>query len=99
MNELYRFQFRADIPSKDIEETLFWSVFDTESVFGKSKVRLDASFYFDRVKKVCVIDKGTDVGQHIAQIFTSHITREFGEGAFSVERIDKDENLNRAKER
>src|SRR5687767_6038797 len=97
MNELYRFQLRDDIPSKDIEEKLFWSVFDTESVFGKSKVRLDASFYFDRVKKVCVIDKGTEVGQHIAQIFTSHITREFGEGAFSVERIDRDENLNRAK--
>lgn len=98
MNELYRFQFRVDILLKDIEETLFWSVFDTESVFGKSKVRLDASFYFDRVKKVCVIDKGTDVGQHIAQIFTSHVTREFGEGAFSVERIDRDENLNHAKD-
>lgn len=97
MNELYRFQFRDNIPAKDIEETLFWSVFDTESLFGRPKVRLDASFYFDREKKVCVIDKATEVGQHIAQIFTSHISREFGDDAFKVERIDRDEKLSHEK--
>jgi hypothetical protein len=38
-----------------------------------------------------VIDKGTDVGQHIAQLFTSYITQEFGEDAFRVERLDRSE--------
>jgi hypothetical protein len=87
MNAVYRFQFKETIPAKVIEETLFWAVFNAESVFGKPKVRLDASFLFDREKKVCVIDKTTDVGQHIAQIFTSLVTREFGEDAFKVERL------------
>ncbi|MBI4397482.1 MAG: hypothetical protein HY548_10330 [Elusimicrobia bacterium] len=89
MSEIYRFQFIDKIPSKDIEETLFWSVFNTESVFGKPKVRLDASFYFDREKKVCVIDNATDVGKHIAQLFTSMASLEFGERAFTVERLEK----------
>jgi len=89
MNGVYRFQFKDEVPSKDIEEHLFWAVFNAESVYGKPKVRLDASFLFDRDKKVCVIDKTTEVGQHIAQLFTSLITREFGEEAFRVERLEK----------
>jgi len=91
MNAIYRFEFRDGIPAKEIEETLFWAVFNAESVFGKPRLRLDASFIFDRDKRVCVIDKSTKVGQHIAQIFTSLITREFGEEAFKVERIQPQE--------
>jgi hypothetical protein len=92
MNAVYRFKFKEAIPPKAIEETLFWAVFNAESVFGKPKVRLDASFIFDKGKKICVIDKTTDVGQHIAQIFTSLVTREFGEDAFKVERLPTKEN-------
>lgn len=87
MNGVYRFEFAGKVPSKEIEESLFWAVFNAESVFGKPRVRLDASFLFDREKRVCVIDKATEVGQHIAQVFTSLITREFGEDSFKVERL------------
>ena len=87
IDKVYRFEFQQDVPGKAIEEHLYWSVFNAESVFGKPKVRLDASFYFDQEKKVCVIDKTTEVGRHIAQVFTSLITREFGEESFKVERL------------
>lgn len=87
MDKVYRFEFKQDVPSKAVEEHLFWAVFNAESVFGKPRVRLDASFLFDREKNVCVIDKTTEVGRHIAQVFTSLITREFGEEAFKVERL------------
>lgn len=92
MNAIYRFEFRDGIPAQEIEETLFWAMFNAESVFGKPRLRLDASFIFDRDKRVCVIDKSTEVGQHIAQVFTSLITREFGEDSFKVERIPPREN-------
>ncbi len=94
MEGVYKFRFKENVPSKDVEENLFWAVFNTESIFGKPRVRLDASFIFDRDKKVCVIDKGTEVGQHIAQVFMSLITREFGEQAFKVERLATKEKLN-----
>jgi hypothetical protein len=89
MDAVYRFEFDQDIPIKEIEDTLFWAVLNAESIFGKSKVRLDGSFYFDRSKRICVIDKTTEVGQHIAQIFTSLISRSFGETAFRVNRLRK----------
>ena len=92
MAKTYRFCFQKRISNKAIEENLFWAVFNAESLYGKPKVRLDASFLFDREKKICVIDKTTEIGQHIAQIFTSLVTREFGEDAFKVERMPTKEN-------
>lgn len=88
MSEVYRFSFQHEIPAKEIEEQLYWAVFNTESVYGKPTVRLDGSFLFDEKTKVCVIDKGTDVGRHIAQLFTSYLTSQFGEAAFKVQRIE-----------
>lgn len=89
MSDIYRFIFSERVQSKDIEEHLYWAVFNAESLFGKPRVRLDASFNFDQGTKVCVIDKRTEVGQHIAQLFTSYITQEFGDDAFRIERIDR----------
>ena len=63
MSSVYRFEFKDEIPPKEIEESLFWAVFNAESVFGKPKVRLDASFLFHRDKRVCVIDKGAAFGE------------------------------------
>ncbi len=70
-NGVYKFTFRENIPIKEIEECLFWSGFNTESIFGKARFRLDGSFHFDRPRKFVVIDKSTDVGRHLAQIFIS----------------------------
>lgn len=97
MSEIYRFTFRNDVSAERIEEQLYWAVFNTESVFGKSNVRLDGSFLFDEKEKVCVIDKTTEVGRHIAQLFISYLTTQFGEDALKVERIDRDENLSHGK--
>ncbi|MCG3204358.1 MAG: hypothetical protein KCHDKBKB_01073 [Elusimicrobia bacterium] len=89
MDAVYRFEFRPEISPKEIEENLYWAVLNAESIFGKAKVRLDASFYFDKAEKVCIIDKTTEVGQHIAQIFTSCVARAFGDTAFKVVRLRK----------
>ncbi|MCG3204974.1 MAG: hypothetical protein KCHDKBKB_01691 [Elusimicrobia bacterium] len=86
-NGVYKFTFLENIPIKEIEECLFWSGFNTESIFGKARFRLDGSFHLDRPRKFVVIDKSTDVGKHLAQIFTSVISREFGEESFRVERL------------
>ena len=89
MDGAYRFQFKDDVLAREIEDALFWAVFNAESVFGKAKVRLDASFYLDRRKKVCVIQRGTEVGEHIAKLLTSLAGKKFGEEAFKVERVDE----------
>ena len=92
MDGVYRFHFKDKIDARDIEERLCWAVFNAESLFGKPRVRLDVSLYFDQDKKSCVIDKSTDVGRHIAQVFTSLVCREFGEESFTVERLPSKAN-------
>ncbi len=89
MKPCYRFRFNASLDSKEIEDALFWAVFNAESCFGKAKVRLDSSFEFDRCKNVCVIDSATPVGRHIAQVFTALSGKKFGETSFKVERLGR----------
>lgn len=85
--ELYRYNFNAKVPLRDVEESLLLAVLATESLHGRALVRLDASFCLDPGKRSCVVDAATDVGRAIARIFTGFLTREFGEAAFKVERI------------
>jgi len=85
--ELYRYNFTADVPLKDVEESLLLAVLATESLHGRALVRLDASFCLDSKKRSCVVDAATDVGRDIARIFTGFLSREFGEEAFKVERV------------
>lgn len=85
--EIYRYNFTAGVPFRDVEESLLLAVLATESLHGRSLVRLDASFCLEESSRTCVVDAGTEVGRHIARIFTGFITREFGEEAFRVERL------------
>lgn len=87
--EIYRYTINQDIPFQEVEESLLLSVLATESVYGRSLVRLDASFCLEKKKYACVIDASTDVGRHIAKVFTGFLTQEFGDGAFKVTRLDK----------
>ncbi len=85
--DIYKYEFSFDIPIHEVERSLALSVLTTESLHGRTQVRLDASFYFDKQKRACIVDAGTEVGRHIARIFTGYLTREFGEEAFKVKRI------------
>lgn len=84
---LYRYHLGIKIPFQDAQETLFLAVLATESLHGTSQVRLDASFCLDEDRRSCVIDACTRVGRDLARIFTGFLRREFGEGAFRVERL------------
>lgn len=88
MNELYQIRFNKDISNEHIEQRLFLSALNTENVFGEAAMRLDASFKFDRKSRICLIDRGTEVGRHIARLFIAYISKEFGEDCYSVERIE-----------
>jgi len=88
--ELYRYNFDSKVPIRDIEESLLLAVLAAESLHGRSLVRLDASFCLDSHKRSCVVDAATEVGRAIARIFTGFLTREFGEEAFKVERVESE---------
>lgn len=88
--DIYKYEFSVDIPLREVEQSLALSVLTTESLHGRSRVRLDASFCLDRERRACIVDAGTEVGRDIARIFTGFLTREFGEDAFKVKRLAGD---------
>ena len=84
---LNRYRFTEAVPMQEAEDSLLLAVLAVEGIHGRSKVRLDASFTLDAEKRACVIDATTEVGQHISRVFTTFITKQFGEEAFRVERL------------
>jgi hypothetical protein len=86
--EIHRYSFKASVPADEIENTLLLAVMAAEGLHGQSRVRLDATYFFDAEKHACVIDSGSDVGRDICRMFTGFAMREFGEAAFSVSRTD-----------
>ena len=85
---IYRYKFSADLNFTEAEDSLLLAALAAEGLHGRSQVRLDASFCTSREKGSCVIDARTEVGRSIAKIFTGFLTREFGDEAFQVERIE-----------
>ena len=88
-SDIYRYQFGAECPAREVEETLHLAVLAVECLYGQSRVRLDASHCMDAEKRACVIDASTDVGRDIVRIFTGLAIREFGEDAFKVRRVER----------
>jgi len=88
-HDIYKYEFSFNIPIDEVEQSLALSVLTTESLHGRTRVRLDASFCIDKEKHACIVDAGTEVGRHIASIFTGYLTREFGENTFKVKRLSK----------
>lgn len=86
--DIYRYGFPADVPVAEIEASLLLSVLATESLHGEAQVRLDAAHYLDVDQRACVIDAGTSVGRDLNRLFVGFLRREFGEDAFTVERVD-----------
>jgi hypothetical protein len=85
--EVYRYAFEPSARMQDVEEALLLAVLAAESLHGRSRVRMDASYCVDAEKRACVIDATTPVGRDICRIFTGFAIREFGENAFKVRRV------------
>lgn len=84
----YRYRLVAPVPVEEFEASLVLAILAAESLHGEATVRLDAGYYFDPAKRACVIDAGTSVGRDVNKLFVKYACREFGEDAFTVERIE-----------
>ncbi len=80
-----RFVFNKEVSKDVIKEKIAQAVFMTEGLYGRAAVRLDAAYLTSECQ--VVVDTSTPVGEHIAQIFATVATWEFGDEAFVVERL------------
>ena len=88
MKTVCRFTFTKETKGELIEAAIASAIFSAECFFGKPRVRLSAAYYVSPEKPECVIDVSTDVGEHIAQVFTGMMINTLGEDKFQVRRIE-----------
>ena len=86
--EIFRYTFASSIPSEEIEATLLLAILATESLHGAAQVRLDAAHAFDAERQICTIDARSQVGRDLNRLFVGFVSREFGDSAFEVRRVE-----------
>ena len=92
-----RFEFPEGLDRESIEAQLALAIVAAECTFGQARIRISAAYSIspsngatDGQKATQVaIDVSTEVGEHIAQVFTGLMIRQLGEDRFTVERIDR----------
>lgn len=87
MQAVCRFKFPEELDREIIETQLALAVIATECTFGQPKVRISAAYCVSKDKSQVAIDVSTEVGEHIAQVFTGLMTRQLGEDRFTVDRV------------
>lgn len=93
MKTACKFTFINGTEMKRIEEFICVAILHTEYIFGKPRVRIMTSYYVSDTKPQCVIDISTEIGEHIATLFTGRLIREFGEEGFAVELVQKEKKV------
>lgn len=87
--DVYRYVFEQETSFEDALATLDLALIAVESLHGEARSRMDAKFVNDQPGRSIVIDASTPVGQALNEVFVGYARREFGEGAFRVERVDR----------
>lgn len=87
MPAVCRFKFPEGLDREIIETQLALAVIAAECAFGQPKVRISAAYCVSKEKPQVAIDVSTEVGEHIAQVFTGLMIRQLGEDKFTVDRV------------
>lgn len=87
MEAVCRFKFPEGLDREIIETQLALAIIAAECTFGQPRVRISAAYCVSRDKPQVAIDVSTEVGEHIAEVFTGLMIRQIGEDKFTVDRV------------
>ena len=96
MAAVCRFRFADGTSRETVEAQLALAIVAAECAFGPAQVRMGGGYSLSSAAKDgssmeeirVAIDVSTDVGEHIAQVFTGLMLRQLDEDEFTVERVD-----------
>lgn len=87
---VYRFEIEKSVPLAEAEMSLHLAMIALEGLFSAAGLRLDARYSLDEPGRAIVVDGSTPVGASLVKVFTTLLTREFGEECFAVRRVSSD---------
>lgn len=89
MSALCKFRFASQTRRELIEAGIVSAIFNAECFFGKPKVRISGvSYHLGDNGRHLLIDVSSEVGEHVAQVFTGIMINTLGEDKFQVRRIE-----------
>ena len=94
MQTVLRFQLQGDADQEAVETDIALALFAAECVYGKPRVRLEASYLVGSEGRDCVIRSSGDAGDAAARIFTGLTSMRVGDSAYQVHRLtaQRDDN-------
>lgn len=87
MHTTLRFGFTEGNDREGIEADMALAIFAAECVYGRPRVRMEASYLVDDEGRTCVVDVAGESGQAVARVFAGLTAVRVGEEAFTVRRL------------
>ena len=87
MGNVLRFAFTEGGTKDDIEADVALAIFTAECVYGRPRVRMEASYLVAEDGSTCVLSVDGDAGDAAARVFTGLTAARVGEEAFQVKRV------------
>lgn len=82
----YRFRLTGPHAKADhLKAVLTLAVKETELIFGQARVKLETSYKLSG-RGTCVVEGGTECGEHLAKLLSGFLIKQVGEAGFRVER-------------
>lgn len=84
----YRFSLtRPDSKPAVLRALLLLAAKETEILYGKARLKLETSYEVATKRPVCMVEGGTECGEHLAKLLSGFLIRQVGEFGFLVERL------------
>ncbi len=88
MHAVLQFRFPQETDTERLEEDVALAIFAAECLYGRPRLRMEASYLMNVGGSACVMDVSGEAGEAAARIFAGLAAARFGERGFSLKRLE-----------
>ena len=86
---VYKFTVPKRGNAEILKAILTLAVRETELIYGRARLKLETDYKLAPNRPVCLIEGGTECGEHMAKLMSGFLIKQFGENGFRVDRLPK----------
>ncbi|MCX5784566.1 MAG: hypothetical protein NTX59_02660 [Elusimicrobia bacterium] len=86
---IYKFTVPKRGSAEILKAILTLAVRETEIIYGRAKLKLETDYKLPPNRPACLIEGGTECGEHLAKLMSGFLIKQFGENGFRVDRLTK----------
>ena len=87
---VYRFTLLRKGTGPDVLKALvLLAIKETELIFGRARRKLETNYELFPRKVACMIEGGTECGEHLAKLLSGFLIKQVGEEGFRVNRLNR----------